>query len=218
MAFGINNFVASLNQGVAKTSDFEVIFTAPPAIAYRSTTLRSLRFRCDSVNLPQRAPLSTDVKYFGHQRKFIYGNQPTPITCTFILTERLQERDFFLDWQDLAVGNVRKTGQRLGGFNVGYYEDYVCNKIDIIKYNVNGEKVLTVSLFDAFPTFIGEVGLAWSDDAIAKLNVTFDYHYFTETNESFESRRSQRLAEKDAEETKNDFDVRRTTEEVSSPF
>ena len=218
MAFDVNQFTASLGGGLSHSSDFEVIFTSPPALAFRTTTLRALRFRCDSVNLPSRAPLSSDVKYYGHQRKFIYGNQPTPVTMTFILSENLQERDFFLDWQDLAVGNIRKTGQRLGGFNVGYYQDYVCNKIDILKYTRDGQNLHTVSLFDAFPTFIGDIGLSWSDDAVTKLNVTFDYHYFTEKNESFESRQSTNIAEKQATETANDFEVRRVTEEFISPF
>jgi len=216
--FSVTDFTSSLGRGVAKTSHFEVIFTTPRALVGRTTTLARLRFRCDSVNLPQRAPLSTDVKYYGAQRKYFYGSQPTPITMTFILSEDLAERDFFMAWQDVAIGNVRQTGQRLGGFGVGYYEDYVCNKIDILKYTESGQKVLTTSLVDAFPTFIGDVALGWGDDAIAKLNVTFDYHYFTEQNETFEAKRAQRVAEKNAQETKNDFEIRRTTDEFSSPL
>jgi len=183
MAFGINNFVESVikGRGVAKASHFEVTFATPRGLVGRDTTARELTLRCDNISFPTRTAFSSDIKYYGPQKKHYYGYDTSPVTATFILSENMIERDFFLSWQDIAIGRVRKTisQSRIGGFNVGYRDDYVSD-ITISKFDEGSNLRLQSRLIEAFPTSVQEVGVNWNDDGILRTSVTFDYYYFQE--------------------------------------
>jgi len=184
MTFSVSDFAANLSRGgIAKSSHFDIQFTAPKGLLESSANLRDLSIRCDSVSLPNRASASTPIKYYGNVKKHYYGTiDPTPITVTIILSENLKERDLFLSWQDIALGKIRKpfNAPRLGNFNVGYYADYVSN-INIRKFNEAGKLVMITKLVEAYPSIVGEGAMSWSDESIMRLNVTFDYYYFQET-------------------------------------
>jgi hypothetical protein len=210
MSFGINDFIGNVLKkgGVSKPSLFDVQFTAPSGLlgGYRTDVLSNLTFRCDNISIPGRTPLSSTVKYYGPQRKQYYGYDNAPVTATFIMSENMIERDTFLSWQDIAIGSIRKDNVKLGGFNVGYYDDYVSD-LTIRKYNEGGRLTYSTKLVQAFPTSVLESGLNWNEDGIMRLSVTFDYHYFTEipiTAVDSEQRRSN--LEK-AQNRKNEFSI-----------
>lgn len=208
MAFRISDFASSLNRGgVAKSSLFEVRFVPPVMLGTRQTTARELIFRCENIVIPSRALNTKEVNYYGNQRKYVYGSQPPDVTASFIMSEDLIERDFFMDWQDQAVGRSRSTNQVLGGFNIGYYDFYKCDKIEIIKYNEVGDRVQQTNLIDAYPVFIGEVGMSWADDSILKLNVTFTYHRFVDVPISTESRNRNENNQLFDDLNKNNFEI-----------
>ena len=226
MAFDINNFIGEVitKGGVAKSSHFDVLFTPPNGLfgAYRTDVMQNLTFRCDNVSIPGRTPTSSNVKYYGPQRKQYYGYESNPVTATFIMSENMIERDTFLAWQDIAIGSIRKDSVKLGGFNVGYYDDYVSD-LTIRKYDEGGNLVYSTKLVQAFPTTVLESGLNWNDEDIMRLSVTFDYHYFTEvpvTDVDFYQQRSNNAS---AQERKNDFGIQtsdrsRSIQEESGSF
>jgi len=191
MALELNRFTSEiLNQnpitregGLAKSSHFEVMFNFPAKLNANGREMEILALRCDSISFPSRAPLSSDVKYFGPVSKRIYGYDSAPITATIILSQNLIERDFFLRWQDIAVGDARLQPQgnsgQAGNFLIGYYDNYVC-PITINKYNESGFKTASTTLIEAYPSFVGEVTGDWGSDDILKVNVTFAYRYFTD--------------------------------------
>ena len=150
-----------------------------PSVASPRTT-ETLSLRCDSISFPSRAPLTTDVKYFGPTTKRIYGYDAAPITATIILSQNMIEREMMLMWQDIAVGSARRS--RLtdaSAFLVGYYSDYTM-PIKIVKYNESGLKTHETTLVEAYPQFVGEVGVDWGNDDMLKVNVTFAYKNFTD--------------------------------------
>jgi len=188
MPIQLNRFTSEvLNQnpitregGLAKSSHFEVRFGFPTRLNVGAREDEVLSLRCDSISFPSRAPLSSDVKHFGPTTKRIYGFDSAPITATIILSQNMVERDLFLRWQDIAVGDSRRSrDSQAGSFLVGYYENYVSD-ITINKYNESGFKTVSTKLIDAYPSFVGEVGTSWDSDDFLKVNVTFTYRYFTD--------------------------------------
>jgi len=147
--------------------------------------------RCDSISFPSRAPLTSNIKYFGPERRKVYGYDSAPVTATVILSQNMIERELFLRWQDLAVGTARNPNQQGSGtansFLVGYYKNYTAD-VEIIKYNDAGFKTQTTTLIEAFPGFVGEVGTAWDSEDILKINVTLNYRYFIRRTKGWELR------------------------------
>lgn len=191
MALLVNDFVQQVinKDGLAKGSHFAVTFTMPPQLAdlYR-TTVETLSLRCESISFPSRAPLTSNIKYFGPERRMVYGYDAAPITASILLSESMAERDLFLAWQDIAVGYARQIqgGSSGFGFLTGYYQDYTC-KLIITKFNERGERTHNTQLIEAFPQFVGEVAGSWGDGDFARVNVTFQYRYFTEGSSGIES-------------------------------
>lgn len=188
MAIELNRFTSEiLNQnpltrqgGLAKGSHFDVLFSFPTKLNTGARESEVLTLRCDSISFPSRAPLTSDVKHFGPTSKRIYGFDAAPVTATIILSQNMIERDLFLAWQDIAVGDSRQTkDSQAGSFLVGYYENYVCD-ITIRKYNESGFVTAKTLLIDAYPSFVGEVGTDWGSDEFLKVNVTFTYRYFVD--------------------------------------
>jgi hypothetical protein len=209
MALLVNDFVQQVinKDGLAKGSHFAVTFLMPPQLAdiYR-TTVETLSLRCESISFPSRAPLTSNVKYFGPERRMVYGYDAAPITASILLSESMAERDFFLAWQDIAVGYARQIQEGSSGFGflTGYYQDYTC-KLIITKFNERGERTHNTQLIEAFPQFVGEVAGSWGDGDFARVNVTFQYRYFVEGSSGIESAENRVIDQKIAQAINSDF-------------
>ena len=197
MALLINRFISELAKedpnngtgGIAKGSHFEVRFGFPRGLTGGKSfnLIEKLSLRCDSISFPSRAPLTSNIKYFGPERKQVYGFDASPVTATILLSQNFVERDFFLAWQDISVGRSRTTGvTQAKEFLVGYYDDYIA-PIDLLKYNEFGKVTYVTRLIDAYPSFVGEVGTDWSSDDPLKINVTFNYRFFQDAGADVDS-------------------------------
>jgi hypothetical protein len=206
MPFNINNFTAEMNKGgVARGDFFEVVFTAlPPKViasintstllgASYFTVLDGLRFRAESVTVPQRAITPIEYKDYGAPFKIGSTANYIEIDVTFILSKDMRERNFFLAWQDVITGDhrVRQTTARGSSFDLGYFDDYKCDGIEIIHYKGDDEDVnrdtpaYVTQLRDAYPLNVGPVTRSWASAEILKQQVTFTYRYFSEKPSGF---------------------------------
>lgn len=111
-----------------------------------------------------------------------------PVTVNFMVDNAGTILDFYSKWAKTIVSFAHQVGELSvdpdhGGYlgEAGFYDDYVCN-MDIIAYAPNEDKIVTYTLYDAFPQVIGDVGLGWRQrDEFAEFPVTFSYRYWTST-------------------------------------
>ena len=198
MPFNITDFTAELNKGgIARSDFFEVVFTSLPPKVVQSvnrstllgpsyfTILDGLRFRAESVTVPQRAITPIEYKDYGAPFKIGSTANYIEIDVTFILSKDMRERNFFLAWQDVIAGDhrLKQTASRGSSFDLGYFDDYKCDGIEIIHYegdeNKDSPSYIT-QLRDAYPLNVGPVTRSWASAEIMKQVVTFTYRYFTE--------------------------------------
>jgi len=185
MTFNINRFTAAINStGAARADFFEVRFTGlPPGLGDRDTEKLSLR--AEQVTVPQRAV--TPIEYRDYGVPYKIGGIPNyiEIDMTFILSDDLQEREFFMAWQDLITGQHRRQNGISRGkeFDIGYFDDYKCSGIEILHYTGKLDDKLPshkIKLIDAYPLNVATLSRAWAQPEILKQQVTFTYRYFTE--------------------------------------
>ena len=200
MPFNITNFTSEINdKGFARSDFFEVIFTGFPLKVVAAieestsppTNVRTdfLSLRAESVTVPQRAITPIEYKDYGAPFKIGSTANYIEIDMTFILSSDMRERNFFLAWQDVIAGNHRlQSGNARGSsFDLGYFDEYKCDGIEIIHYE--GGKEIAPSyitqLRDAYPLNVGVVTRSWASAEILKQSVTFTYRYFSEKPSGF---------------------------------
>ncbi len=170
MPFNINDFQANISsKNFSRTDHFEVIFTGFGNESY-------LTYRAKSVNLPGRTANILEYFELGPEFKLGSFSNYTDVSIDFICTQDLSEREYFLSWQDLIVGNHRNE-RKAGNLQQEYYKNYV-KTIEIYIYNETSKKTKTVKLLEAFPTNIGDISYDWGTSEFATVNVTFAYRYF----------------------------------------
>lgn len=176
MPGNISQFLADIKkQGVAKSSHFDVEFTLPVILGADSEITRTLKFRCESAELPGRQIVTTDNKIYGPIYKVPYQTLYSDMTMTFLDTADMSIRKFFEMWADSIYDASTNT--------IGYVNDIVAD-IFVTQYDVDGtpdslNPSLKFKLIRAFPTNINQLGVTWGDDAFHRLSVTFFYERYT---------------------------------------
>jgi hypothetical protein len=236
--FSLTGFTSELHKsGVAKPAYFAVMITPPTKLFLKKKfDPRPLMLRIEAAELPFRGMMTHDQMYYGPARMIPYAMQRAqPITLTVILSEDYREREFFMQWQDLFLGNWRRDDNghvpypRM--FDTGYYDDGTKGaSIELLAYattptaqsptktpsrslfdeaqeiaravgfdpsivtdpfglNLFGgakeraiQESLKVTLHEPYPFDITAVAQNWNEDGYGRLNVTFQYRYFTESH------------------------------------
>ena len=137
MAFGIDQFASEIGRsGVAKTSDFIVIVSAPKKAF--SSVAQSMMLRIEQVSIPSRTLTTFQQNYYGPPRDIPYRFVSSPITLTILLSEDMREREFFMQWQDLFIGKRRdpESKNSNGIYDCGYFNDCV-GRVTIKQYGTS---------------------------------------------------------------------------------
>ena len=140
--------------------------------------LRDFTYLSDSAEMPGRAFMSIDMRYYGPNFKLPFQSQYEDMTITFLCRTQSLERQFFDDWMEI----INPTN--LWDFN---YRDSYRAKIEIFQLAMHGtsnqstapKPVYKWSVWDAYPITINPQPVTWADDNIQRLSVTFTYTKWT---------------------------------------
>lgn len=120
-----------------------------------------------NVNVPGRTLTVTNANQDQVVHSMVTGSEFEPFTITFIMTPSQKERQFFLDWMNVANNSDNNK--------FGFYDDYVAN-IVVKYYNRQGDVASVCEVAEAFPTRVSELALGYDvNNELATFDVTFNY-------------------------------------------
>lgn len=134
--------------------------------------LKDLTFQCESAELPGRTIETSDLQLAGPSQKLPYGSTYADITLTFLCTNDMYERRIFDDWLNFINSRDNATST--------YLDDY-STSIGIFQYDEGGDSrpwpavTYGAILIQAHPIAINQMSLAWNEDSVHRLSVTFAY-------------------------------------------
>ena len=201
MPFNVNNFKQNLDFfGYIKNNKFEVFVQSPKflrnkymKINDRETSIKDinnlLRFRIDQVRTPSASLLSVDTNRYGigPTQKMPFNAQYFDTTFSILLDRNTDLWDFWYNWINGIYnfngqepdGNNIFTGGRIPNYTLEYKDEYSTNMMIVI-YNDVGETVKTINLYEAFPSSMREIQLAWNDNInLMRIAVTVTYSSYT---------------------------------------
>jgi hypothetical protein len=189
MAFNINEFKSVMNKyGGPVRKNLYLVEISPLRVANDGMSVRDLRFFCQSAAIPGLNYTVTDYfpNGFGVKQSIPAAYQQDSFNAVFMLDSDHMVLRFFHQWMQTVInynyadGPLSQVGNQLP-FEIGYKSDYAA-KITIKHFSTNSngefEGYYQYDLFDAFPTQISGVDVAWSDnDSFATATVNFSYSH-----------------------------------------
>ena len=140
--------------------------------------IKQFTYLSDSAEMPGRAFMSIDGRYYGPNFKVPIQSQYEDTTITFLCRTESFERQFFDDWMEII------NPSNLWDFN---YRDSYRSNIEIFQLAEAPENegdtapkaVYKWSLWDAFPVILNPQPVTWADDNVQRLSVSFTYSHWT---------------------------------------
>jgi hypothetical protein len=182
MSFNITKFGAELSSdGFSNLSHFLIRVGQPKGmLGTRYDIAEWLSYRIKSATLPGRSVRALEYFTYGPEQKIGGAGSYTDVQMQVICSSRHKERDFFLDWQDIIIGNHRKqVGYTTTMFDQGYYSNYI-SRVEIDVFDETGKVTKTVVLEEAYPNNIGDIQYDWGTSEHASFSVSWSYRYFYE--------------------------------------
>ena len=167
--------------GLAYNDKYMVTLNKPPGfdLPGQMAMRKRLTMLCDTATLPTKSLATFEKTIYGPVKAMPYRMTFTEASMSFILTDSMNEKKYFDEWQNKIVD--QKTG------NLGFFDDYVCD-ITIQKFgrtanNSDENPTYSVTLFDAWPSIVSEIQLSHSGGTEAmKLPVTFQFKKWESTD------------------------------------
>jgi hypothetical protein len=210
MPFNIDTFRNQIsNRGYLTTNKFEVILT-PPKIMLNGflaslmnlgntisvlNVMGQIKYRVDQIRAPGVSIVSADIQRYG-----VGTTQKMPINASMgeITLSILSDGygDIWQFWYNWVRGIYQFNGttSSLFGISTGTatytaeYKDNFSTTMELIIYDPYGVPTMKIDLFEAFPTAIREIPLAWSDTGnLMHLNIGISFTDFTIVGANFAS-------------------------------
>jgi hypothetical protein len=143
--------------------------------------LNHFTYLSDSAEMPGRAFMSLDIRYYGPNFKIPFQSQYEDMTITFLCRTESFERQFFDDWMEI----INPTN--LWDFN---YRDSYRSRIEIYQLATHGDDntstapkaVYKWTVHDAYPVVVNPQPVTWADDQFQRLAISFTYTKWTREN------------------------------------
>lgn len=191
MAASTNPDVRSVNEfrsflykknGLARQNRFYVTITAPKVMGGRTEDARDISFLAESTNLPGVSLASTEVRRIGYgpTERFPYAPIFVDTNMSFLGDNTGTVHNFFTEWMNSVLRfdshHLEATGRTgLDSYEVEYKDQY-CVDIKITCVDEMNQKIMQFTLVDAWPIFLGDVGLGWGAvDDVMRIPVTFTF-------------------------------------------
>ncbi len=168
MPFSVEDFTGQIAKvGLASPNKFEVNIYPPSGVS--DTTLNLM---CETASIGGRTVQSMlDIQY-GIRQEVAYGApQYTPLSLTFLCSQKMTEKIKLDNWNNLIVDATHATAP----FNVAYYDDYK-GQVKVKKLDKAGEEVLEIVYLNAWPKTVSQVDLS-HNTTNATLRVTCEFSY-----------------------------------------
>jgi len=165
----IDQFKARMSS-FARPNLFEVtIFAKPDGL--NSDLQQRLKFSCHTASIPGLSIATTDkdTPQAGYN-SIAYQKIYEDVTLVFYVHGDMKEIEIFQDWMKLMIHPDRN--------HVGFYDDYK-STIEIRNIDRHNKKVLTTTLFEAYPKTMSSIELNYgSENEVMNVSVTFTYRYY----------------------------------------
>lgn len=206
MPFNINDFKTNIEDyGYLKTNLFEVYIQPPPIMfgnmlnsggnLSQLNELSDLQtFRIDQVRTPGISLASADVSRYGAgpTQKQPFNAQFNEISFSVLCDDQALIWEYWYNWIRSVYEFNGTESSNFGEANrfATYLSEYKSNystMMQIVMYDQEGNTVQRINLYDAFPTAMKDVPLAWADDGnMIKIDVSIAYTDYTITSSVLE--------------------------------
>lgn len=176
----INDFRSALgrDRDLAKASRFAV------QIGKISNLFNDLIYMCETAELPGRALVLNDYRYYGPNFKMPHQSEYTEINFSFYVRDLMKEKELFDNW--MAYINPKNS------YNFRFRNEYSTD-VYIYQYSevatfvenpgrgnegsLQTKSIATYKtiLRQAYPINVQPLPLSWAEDNIHRLQVTFAY-------------------------------------------
>lgn len=197
MAFNIKEFKSNISAfGYLKPHNYEVAVSVPPFMQgsslissdgterpIRQVTDKMLVYRIDQVSIPGVSLYSVDVQRYGigPTQKMPFNAFFHDITFTVLLDKKADLYHFWYDWvRSIFEFNGKETPNEIvPSYETRYKSDF-SSVMQIIFYDNEKNVVKRINLYDAFPSSVREIPLAWNDQGdLIRLSISITYSQFT---------------------------------------
>jgi hypothetical protein len=206
MPFNINTLKSNIeNNGYLKNHSFEILLVPPPILRNRnlnilgsSSFIRSitnnLTFRIEQVRAPGVNIQVSDINRYGvgPTQKMPHNAQFQETTFSILVDGFGEIWQFWYNWTRSVFEFTGTEASRVGnasrfpGYVTNYKEDY-STTMQIVIYDMFGNAIQRINLYDAFPTTIRETQLSWNDNQnLMRLSVAISYKDYTIVGSSIE--------------------------------
>lgn len=189
--YSLDKFMAKLQErnGLYQPSKF-LVEIAPPNWALqtgRGDVVKDLVFFADGVNMPGASIAPADIRRQGIGTFDRRPNLMSISDCTvsILLDSNGNNLEFFQRWMNETIQyDVSKGEQTFGSNEASFgeiqYRDHYLTTIKIITIDQAANKIITQTLFECWPTQLGDITLGWElTDQVAKMSVNFAVRSWT---------------------------------------
>jgi hypothetical protein len=176
--FSVQEFSSALPKGGARSGLFQCKLSFPDGIIGVGEAAKRYTLTAHAASIPSSTIEPTDVSYFGRTFSIPGTRTFEDWSTTIYNTEDYLVRNAFERWSEhINDHETNQTGVSSLGLDSG---DTAAYTQDITVELINKKGVLnrTYKLFDAWPTAIGAVDLAWEGNDIQTFEVTWSYNYW----------------------------------------